>query len=174
MELRHEVGCFLSMRLFTTVAIWLTITFIYQGYGQQYLVGLHTVWDDSFREWTVVAAVDDSTIVEGDMDITWGLENDFTSYDFRLGELSGDIKQVFPKDPKNWQLRLGNELVSIRQTWPSDPREWKVSMGDIQFTIRTRYRDSYDEWQLANDRYGEFNLYSDSSSHLQYPIVCSS
>lgn len=130
------------------------------GYGQ-YLVGLHAVWDDSFREWSVVATADDSTFIEGDLDITWALENDFTAYDFRLGELSGDFNVVFPNNTSNWQLRIGNELVSVRQTWPSDPREWKISLGDKQFSIRARYTDAYDEWQLTNDRYGEFYMYSE-------------
>lgn len=127
----------------------------------QYLLSMHTEWDDSFREWSFVVELDDSTTIEGDLDIAWRLDGDFESYDFRVGEIFGDIKQVFVNDPTNWQLRLGDQLISMRQTWPSDPREWKISDGKTSFTIRTRYAESFDDWALTSDQHGEFNVYSE-------------
>jgi len=137
----------------------------------QYLLSMHTEWDDSFTEWSFVVELEDSTTMEGDLDITWRLDGDFESYDFRVGEIFGDIKQVFLNDPTNWQLRLGGELISMRQTWPSDPREWKISDGKHSFSIRTRYSDSFDDWTQPNARYGDLNVYSEVPGDVRDWII---
>ena len=137
----------------------------------QFLLGFHTEWDDSFREWIVVVENPDSTIEEGSLDVTWNNDRNFEEYTFRIGEFFGDIKQVFPNNPTNWQLTTGTELISIRSVWPSDPREWKISDGKNSFTIRTKYPGIFDEWHVRDESKGQFYLYTDIPGDLRDWIV---
>jgi len=139
-------------------------------YGQ-YIAGLHTDWDDSFKEWNIVVGDSDTTFIEGDLDLTWGNDENFKSYTFRIGEDFGEIKQVFTNSPTNWELRMGSELVSIRSVWPSDPREWKVSNDSISIVISTRYPNVFDEWIVKDDRHGEYYMYTDIPGDVRDWII---
>lgn len=135
----------------------------------QSILSVHTEWDDSYREWKIIAMEDDSTEIEGELDITWELNDDFTSYDFRIGEYYGTIKQVFANDPKNWELRMGGEVVSIRQVWSNDLREWKIRYRKKALRIATRYGNTFEEWSSRN--YGNFFVYTEWSGDTRDWIV---
>lgn len=135
----------------------------------QSVLSVHTEWDDSYREWKIVAMEEDSTEVEGQLNITWGLNNDFTSYDFRIGEHSGTIKQVFGNDPTNWELRMGSEVVSIRQVWRHDLRQWKIRHRTKTLRIATRYGNTFEEW--SSQSYGKVFVYTEWTGDTRDWIV---
>lgn len=127
----------------------------------QYLVSMHTQWDDTFREWNVILAENDSTTIEGDIDIIWDLNNDFTSYTFRIGEHYGEIRQVFKNKDNHWELRMLDEVVNIRKVWFDDPREWTIKTDTFSFRIKSKYGNVLDDWTITDSPHGEYEMYSE-------------
>jgi len=128
----------------------------------QFLLGLHSEFDDSYRSWGIVAEYDSTTQVEGTLEITWTLDDDFSEWHYELGEISGEIRQKYLNNPSLWELRQGSEVVIIKQKWPGDFSEWIVSSDSASFTIKTRFGNIVDEWRHVSDRYGELMIYTET------------
>lgn len=137
----------------------------------QYLLSFHTEWDDSFKEWLVIVEENDSTIVEGSIDIRWSMDNDFDTYDIRIGENFGELKQVYKNNPTHWQLILNGQMVTITQTWPRDVGAWKMSIGKQTLNMNTRYSQIYDDWTIENHNLGQFNVYTETIGDTRDWIV---
>lgn len=153
-----QLTCFsIDMKILTlTLSLLLATTLT-----GQWITGLHTDWDHSFRDWQIEAVLADSTLLDGSLDVTFQIDEDFSEYSWRLGDDYGSFRQVFANNPTNWELRYNNELVSVRSVWPSDPREWKISTPEQSFTISTRYPGVFDEWVVKTKGVGEFYMYTE-------------
>ena len=69
----------------------------------QYLTGLSSYYDDSFIEWQFYAEDEQGDEDEGELKITWQLrENDFTEWDYRMGDTFGTIKMNWQENPEEW------------------------------------------------------------------------
>jgi len=126
----------------------------------QYLVGFHSEWDDSFREWEIEAIIDSVKVV-GSMDITWSLDNDFSEWNFRIENINGIIKQRWNQRNDLWELRMGDQLVMIRQTWPEDPTQWTITSGKEKMSMRTVNNLFLDEWENQNKENGDLYIYTE-------------
>ena len=126
----------------------------------QYFLELHTEFDDSFREWEMVLELD-STEIEGELELTWAINNDFTEWQYRVESLYGEIAQKFNNNPSLWELRSDGKVVTIRQVWPGDFTEWKISYDNRSFVFRPIYANQLDEWSVKGDKYGELIMYTD-------------
>ena len=118
----------------------------------QVLTGISAKWSDSFREWVIYTEDD-----EGELRMRWLMDDDWTEWEYRIGEESGTIKLKWPGDPNQWSLRSGSQVVSMRTRWNNDPREWRIE-ADKNFIIKSRYGNIRDEWQIEDDRYGNFEM----------------
>ncbi len=123
----------------------------------QRLVGLSTKWDDSFSEWIVYTEHED---LEGEIVMRWPHRDDWSEWDYRVGELSGFIKVKWRNDANLWELRGENEIITIRTVWQNDWRQWEVKSGRIQLDIKSKWSNILEEWYLADDRYGAFNMFT--------------
>jgi len=127
----------------------------------QYLLGLHSVYDDSFREWEIEVELDSTTTIEGSLEPTWGIGNDISEWRFDIGEMDGEIVQRYKHDPGYWELRLDGEIITIKQSWRNDPTQWKISKGDLSFVFRSIKGMQADEWQNNDPDLGDLILYSE-------------
>lgn len=133
--------------------------------SSQFLTGLHSDFNDSFREWTILAEVStehEQKEIEGNLDITWGIGNDFSEWMFDIGDYQGDIKQKYKNDQSIWELRTDDEVITIKQVWPGDPSEWKITKGKQSIVILTEYRNNAESWILKNAKQGDFFVYTES------------
>ena len=126
----------------------------------QYFLELHSEYDDSFREWEIILE-QDSTEIEGTLELSWGIKNDFTQWQYRVGDLYGEINQKFNNNAGLWELRSEGKVVTMRQVWPGDKSEWKISYDGRTFVFRTSHPSRYDEWSFGDDKMGELILYTD-------------
>ena len=127
----------------------------------QYLMELHSEADNSFREWEILLEKD-STEIEGELELTWGLGNDFTQWQYRVDDLDGEIALKFKNNPGLWELRSEGKVVTIRQVWPGDISEWKISNGDRSFVFKVVYPNRLDEWSIVGDKLGELVMYTEN------------
>ena len=129
--------------------------------SSQYFVEMHSVYDDAFREWEVIVE-QDSTEFEGSLTVTWALSNDFSSWQYDIGDHFGEIKQPFKNNPRLWQLQSEGKVVTIQQVWMGDPTQWKISFQGNSFTMISADRRILDEWYVEERKLGELVLFTEN------------
>ena len=139
--------------------LFLFITLLFtSSLSAQVLTGMGAKWSDAFNEWTVYT---DDEEVEGDLTMRWQMRNDWTEWDYRIGESSGSIRMKWKDDPTQWEVRGDGENISIRMKWNNDITEWTLTDGTNRFTFKTRYGNNLNEWLLKNDDKGNFEVYTE-------------
>ena len=126
----------------------------YQLVIAQEITGIGTVWSDDFREWVLLSEEEEV----GNLEMRWKNQNDWSNWDFRIGELTGTIEQKWRNNPNEWELRGNNEIVSARTLVRGNFREWRITNNDIQLTLKTKYGNISDEWELRIKSYGNFEM----------------
>ena len=129
----------------------------------QHLTGISTQWDDSFSEWVVYAGAEETeeeATIEGQLKLRWQFPDDWSDWEYRLGEAFGRIKMKWDGNPNEWEVRGDNQIVSIRTLWNNDYREWRISDGAVRLTIASRFGDIADEWFVREEKYGPFEMFA--------------
>lgn len=126
--------------------------------GAQYLTAISTRYDDSFVEWLFFTENEDE---EGELKMRWQLQNDWTQWEYTLGDRFGTIKTKWRDNPEEWELRGNNTIVTARTIWNGDFREWRIKSSDRSFTLHSKWGNQLDEWELRNSKHGSFTMYTD-------------
>ena len=142
----------------------------------QNLSGISARWSDSFVEWELFAPAPDSLqtvnddgeqeeLVEeavGELKLRWlNLRDDWTEWDFSLGDERGTIRMKWKDDPSQWELRTySGSVVSMRASWRNDLTEWRVTDNSIALTLKTRWSGQLDEWLVQDNTRGTFYMYT--------------
>lgn len=130
---------------------------IISSHAQIELYGIGTAWDDSYKEWVIYTADEEQ---EGEIELRWASNDNWSEWDYRLEDESGSIKQKWNDDPSHWELRGGNEIITIKTKWRNDYTEWRITTGTKTFTIQSKYRTHLEEWELKEKTYGKFEMYT--------------
>lgn len=120
----------------------------------QVLTGISSKWNDTFGEWIVYT---DDQELEGELKLRWLTTNDWTEWEYRIGEETGTIRMKWKDNPNEWEVRGSNEVVTMRTALNGNFREWHI-IGDKNFTWRSRYGNTLDEWEIKDPTFGSFNL----------------
>ena len=123
----------------------------------QVLIGMGTRWNDTFKEW-VLYTYDEGD--EGELQLSWAFNDDWTSWQYSLLESNGTIKQKWKNNPNEWELRGENFIVTARTVWPDKFTEWRISDGQCTFTIRSRYGNNLEEWESRSEDCGQWRAYT--------------
>ena len=145
------------MQLFRPGALLLSLHFAAPAVYCQVLTGLSTRWDDSFREWVVQSADGEG---QSELRMRWQMQNDWTQWDYRLGERTGQIRQKWPDNPNEWEVRGDNQILLARTVFHNDFRQWRLSDGARTLTIQSRYGNSAEEWETRDADAGSFVMYT--------------
>jgi hypothetical protein len=156
--LQPLITVFISMK---RIFIFIFTYLIFSQLNAQYIIAINTENDDSFREWNVEIEIDSTTFISGNLELTWGLGDDFTAWQYSIGEYDGDIVQKFANNPAFWELRQDGEVVTITRTWPNDPTQWKIELDDKRFTIKSKYGNTLDQWQNKESDKGDLVIYTE-------------
>jgi hypothetical protein len=119
----------------------------------QMLTGIATYFDDSFREWILFTEYEGE---EGELELRW--EDNWSEWDYRLGEDFGTIKLKWRDKPDEWELRGNNKVVTARTLWRGDFREWRITDNSVTLTLRSRFSNQMDEWELRSSNHGEYRM----------------
>lgn len=143
-----------------TLAILGLLALVLQAQAQ-YLSGLSSYYDDSFVEWRFYAEDGDGDEMEGTLKLTWQLrEDDWTEWDYRIGDASGTIKIKWRDNPAEWELRGNNSIVSARTVWPGQFDEWRITDNTTTLTLKSKWTNQWDNWLLRNSNNGKFEMYT--------------
>ncbi|MFN7116319.1 MAG: hypothetical protein ACK4TA_05930 [Saprospiraceae bacterium] len=120
----------------------------------QVLTGISSKWSDSFGEWTIYT---DNQELEGELRLRWLSTDNWTEWEYRLGEETGTIRMKWKDNPNEWEVRGNNEVVTMRTVLNGNFREWRI-IGNKNFDWKSRYGNTFDEWAIASSHLGTFNL----------------
>ena len=129
----------------------------------QYLTGLSSYYDDSFIEWRfyTMNEAEAEEEEEGDLKITWQLrDDDWTEWDYRIGDAFGTIKMKWKDNPEEWELRGNNSIIGARTVWPGQFEEWRITDNTTTLTLKSKWANQQDEWLLRNSNNGDFAMYT--------------
>jgi hypothetical protein len=142
----------------------------------QTLHSVSTRWSDSFVEWEIYAIMPEDTVEAdpeedseqpeeqryGELRLRWlNVRDDFSEWDYELGDERGTIRQKWKDDPSQWELRsYDGNVVSIRTLWSNDLTEWRVTDNSITLNLKSRWKNQFDEWLADDPARGRFYLYT--------------
>lgn len=146
----------------------------------QTLSSVSTRWSDSFVEWEIYAVMpQDSTETDegeegeedsetpteelyGEFKLRWlAIRDDWTEWDFELGEQRGTIRQKWKDDPTQWELRTyNNDVVTMRTMWTNDLTEWRVTDNSTTLNLKSKWKNQFDEWLVDDPTRGVFYMYT--------------
>ena len=122
----------------------------------QSLVAVSTKYNDDFNNWYVYT---DSTNLVGELNTRWAHKNNFAEWDYRIGEVTGMIREKWPGEAFQWDVRGGNEIITIQSVYPRDYSEWRISYKDKTYQIKPVYGNQWDEWQIVSKN-GSFRIFT--------------
>lgn len=98
----------------------------------------------------------------GELKLRWlNLRENWTDWEFNLGDERGTIRMKWKDDPSQWELRTySGAVVTMRASWNNDPTEWRVTDNNFSLTLRSRWSNQFDEWLVQDNNRGTFYLYT--------------
>lgn len=114
-------------------------------------------YGDDFTEWNLFAAEDQPA---GNLKMRWQMQRDWSEWDFRYGEVTGQIKLRNKHDPNIWELRSEGKVLTMKTIYTGDFNQWRITDDSYTITFSTRYTNIYDGWQLTADKAGKFEIYT--------------
>ena len=123
----------------------------------QDILGVGTLYSDSFREWEIHTADD---FRKGELRLRWTLREDWTEWDFRLGDTTAQIRLKWADDPNLWEIKCLGVTVTARTMWNNDFRQWRLSDGKHRINWQSRFGNIRDEWIVREDDSGHFSVYT--------------
>lgn len=144
----------------------------------QTITSVSTRWSDSYVEWEIYAVMpqdssetdsgedEDSEAPEeelyGELKLRWlNVRDDFSEWDYELGDVRGTIRQKWKDDPTQWELRsYDGNVVTMHAMWSNDPTEWRVTDNSITLNLKSKWKNQFDEWLVDDLARGKFYLYT--------------
>lgn len=141
-------------------ATWLFLP-LWAGFGlpaqAQPLTAVATRFNNSFQEWTIDR---EGESYAGELRRRWQTTDDWTAWDYRIGEHTGQIRLKWNGNPNEWEIRGDNEIVTARTVWNNDFRNWRITDGRKTITVRTRYNNLQEDWETDERSDGYFRMYT--------------
>lgn len=127
------------------IFLYLFIGFYY-GLPGQTIVGLSTVEDHHFGKWEIITNAPDLTgVVEG----TWVAMNDWSEWQYALGDHTGWIKLRNKNDPNLWEVIGNDEIIHIRTIFPNEFNRWEVNNGRRSIDVETIRSGDVEQWEAG-------------------------
>ncbi len=139
----------------------------------QRVSSVSTRWSDSFVEWEIFAPAPDTTRENdsqeapdeeriGEFKLRWlNVRDDWSEWDYEIGDQRGTIRMKWKDDPTQWELRAyDGAIVSMRAAWANDPAQWRITDNDVALSLRSRWTNQLDEWMVEDNQHGTFYMYT--------------
>ena len=147
--------------MFRTVIVCFFLSLSLGLSGQSYadeipITGLSISQDDDYAEWNFYGAEENPI---GYLKLRWKHQNDWTEWDYRIGDITGHIKQRTKGDANVWELRSNNTVLTIKTIYSGDFNQWRITDDSKTLTFKTLYQNVYDGWK-SSSKAGDFEVYS--------------
>lgn len=121
----------------------------------QWLTGMQTYYSDDFREWIIYTDEED---LEGDLNMRWKSQNNWSEWDYNIGESSGTIRATFRNDPSQFEIRGDGITVTARRLFANDFREWRITDNETTVIFKTKWGNNTNEWKVRDKKNGSFEM----------------
>ncbi|MDX1683640.1 MAG: hypothetical protein R3275_00305 [Saprospiraceae bacterium] len=159
------------MRLNITTLLFLFISWSLSAQNQwDSLSVIATKWGDSFVEWEIFADVEEEDNA-GTLDMRWIGQNDWTAWDFRIGDRVGEITTQWREKFDEWQLHSEGKTVMMRTRWPRDYSEWRISDGENTYILSVVNPGIPEEWELKYHDDKTFQVYTEFEGDLRSWLI---
>lgn len=129
------------------------------AFGQ--IAGMQTSWTNEFNEWSIYATDDAGEDIVGELRMRWAINDDWSEWDYRIGEDFGQIKVKFKGNFNQWELRGGNELIDIQTIYKDDATQWRIRTSSEVIRLELNRRDALFDWRVDNDKLGFYEVYTE-------------
>ena len=114
-------------------------------------------YSDDFTEWGLFGNEDEPS---GFLKMRWQVQKDWTEWDFRIGEITGQIKLRSKNDPNIWELRSSGKVLTMKTIYPNDFNQWRITDDTYTIKYSTKYMNIYDGWEMNGSNTGKFEIYT--------------
>lgn len=123
--------------------------------------GMETSWANEYNQWAIYAIDSDGEEVEGDLRQRWFMNDDWSEWDYRIGEDFGAIKVKFKGNFNQWELRGGGKIIDIQTVYRNDLTRWRIRSGDVNLILELNRRDVPFDWRVDHKEYGFYEVYTE-------------
>jgi len=81
-----------------------------------WMLSWHSEWDDALFDWEVIYETLDEE-EQGEIEATWAHNNDFSQWDYSVGDYDGTIWRKWPDRDDQWELRSDGNTTPITPKW---------------------------------------------------------
>jgi len=149
----HRLPCKAVLRI-SAILLLFSFTLPQAGVAQR-MTGAFIKFTNTFREWTIVTEDED---LRGELRLKWIHTNDWTAWDFTLGDTFATIEQKWTEDPNLWIIRCNGVTVNAKTAWSNEFLRWKLNDGKNQFNWESKYSNQRDEWELETRKEETFKI----------------
>jgi len=133
--------------------------------GQIEFTGAATKWADSYRDWEFYSDVD-TFQTTGELTLRWPMKKKWSEWDFRFGEITGQIKASIADQPTDWTLMSEGETVRIQSRWPGDMSQWRIQHKDTTLILELINPNLPEEWVIELNDTSFFQVYTFEEGNL--------
>ena len=140
--------------------IAITVIFFFLSFHlfAQQFISIHTRWDDSFTEWEIIT---DLQKHHGYLTKRWQDMDDWSAWDYNLGDQHGDIQQVYERDPFFWELTGFTDRVTAKTRWQRDISQWRITDDTHNLLLEMAQPYNAFKWRVKSPDYGQFIMKMD-------------
>jgi hypothetical protein len=125
----------------------------------QTLTGISVRFNDAFVDWDVF--VDSLDEDKGNLQMTWQHPDDWTNWNYRIGEKTGTIKTKWTRDLEHWETRGENKIISAETIFAGEKRQWRVTNNDFSLELTCTDYQNCEQWTVEDSRRGKFLIYTE-------------
>ena len=125
------------------------------------IVGMETAWANEFNEWNIYAIDSDGEDIEGQLRMRWAINDDWSEWDYRIGEDFGQIKVKWKGNYNQWELRGGNEIIDIQTIYKDDATQWRIRSSSKVIRLELNRRDAPFDWRVDDKEAGFYEVYTE-------------
>ncbi len=137
--------------------LWMVCALYINSLAAQEISSLGSRLDNDLTSWVYYDSLGEEI---GTLEMTWPGKDDWTEWNYRLGDDSGDIQLKWSDDPNLWELTGYSGTITMRTQWARDFSVWRVQGPDGTLVFRSRYRNDFNEWYLEDESRGVFAIYT--------------
>lgn len=119
------------------------------------MIGISAKFNNAFVEWDIYT---DNDNLDGYFTMIWQNPDDWSQWNYRIGDKTGTIKTKWNKDFSQWEIRGDNKIVTAQMIWNNDPRQWRITDNTISLELKTRWGNQLNEWLVEDNARGQFYM----------------
>ncbi len=127
-----------------------------------WMLAWHAELDNALHNFEIVFETSSEELEQGEIEATWAHLNDYSQWDYIVGDYDGTIWQKWPNRDDMWELKADGNTTTISNRWPNDNSELIINYNnEIKVIWRASSFNDGNSWHIYRSQYGEFEFYTE-------------